>query len=70
MTPVSFTVQDVSDKTVVLTSADGQTLRLPPNAFHGTVKHGTEVKIIAVAIGAFDGGTTEFARAVLQELLP
>ena len=70
ITPMSLTVQTISDDIVTLASSDGQTFRLPSSAIHGAVKVGMEVKLIAAAIGSPDGGTTEFARAVLQELLP
>ncbi len=67
--PLSLTVTEVTDTFILATTSDGQRLRLPKEAVHGTPKPGQDLRLLAVAIGAEDAGKTDFARSLLNELL-
>lgn len=62
-------VESVEGDLLTTKTTDGQTLRLPASAVAGTAKAGTELRLMAVAVGSEDAGRTEFAKRLLDELV-
>ena len=67
--PLKLSVESVAEQTVTLKTPDGQILRLPADALHGSVGVGEEVTLLAVARNQEALGSAELARAILNELL-
>ena len=67
--PMTLTIQEIVADVATCRTMDGQVWRIPLNAIHGTPKAGSELRLIAAASGAEDAGKTEFAHAIINELL-
>ena len=62
-------VESVEQDVLLTKAADGQSLRIPNSAVVGAAKPGTELRLMAVAVGSEDAGKTEFAKRLLDELV-
>lgn len=62
-------VLSVAGDRVSLGFDDGQKLTLPAAAVEGSPKEGSEVSLVATAVGSEDAGRTALARHLLNELL-
>ena len=68
-TTLNAQVDRSEDGVVFLTLPDGQTLRIPESAFHGTPIAGTEVRLLAVAASLDQDQDQAFAQRILNALL-
>jgi hypothetical protein len=69
MTPLSATISSIEGDIVTLSFQDGQSLRLPLEAFAGKPSIDASVDIIAAPRQASDAATRELSRHVINELL-
>lgn len=67
--PMALTVQELTSEIVTCRTTDGQVWRIPRAAIHGTPMVGNELRLIAAVSGAEDAGKTQFAQAIINELL-
>ncbi|MCW1892157.1 MAG: hypothetical protein KIH65_002840 [Candidatus Uhrbacteria bacterium] len=69
MTPISATVTSIEQDIATVQCVDGQTLRLPLDAFAGTPTLNTPVHIIVAPVQATDAATRELSRHIINEFL-
>lgn len=69
MTPLSAIVSSIEGSIVTLSLQDGQSLRLPIEAFAGKPTMGASVDLIAAPRQATDAATRELSRHIINELL-
>lgn len=69
MQPLSLTVQEIKDQTVIAKSAQGRVFEIPKETIFGTPTIGKELRLVGIASDQEHLGQTAFAQTLLNELL-
>ena len=62
-------IKSIDEFAVTVQFEDGQMLQLPKTAVDGSAQEGSEIRIIAVAPGGEQAGSSAMAKEMLNELM-